>query len=88
MLAHVLVLVREATRNGLVGGALDADATGRGQLLDALGEDDASTGDGIVRDDDLAHGDADPHLGLDAALESRVVLGLLGLERQRGGHRV
>ena len=88
VLAHVLVLVGEATRNGLVRSALDAHAAGLDQLLDALGEDDASTGDGIVRDDDLAHGDADPHLGHDAALEPCVVLGLLGLERQRGGHRV
>ena len=63
-------------------GGGDAQAPGLGQLLDALREDDARTGDRVIGNDYLTECDPDPDLWSDLIGEQGVLFRIGDLKRQ------
>ena len=88
MFAEVVVVERQALRQGIAGSRLDADPVCGGQLLQPLCQHYAFTGHRVVRNHDFAHGDADAQLRPDFVAEASIVFAIGGLEFDRRGHRV
>ncbi len=88
VIAEKFEVERQALRQRLAHRRRDAQTARLGDLLEALRQHDAGTGNRIVGDDDLAERDADPQLGANIVVQRCIERGLSCLKRERRGDRV